>query len=229
MLDESTRSAIKEAYKAGTLKVEAVDPSTGTASLQTVTAVLQHHTSHKDMVRVTLADGRWVECTVDHSLFIMSGDGVVPAPAGNIHVGDPIATVENGMAKGARVASILHLPPEEHTYDLSVPGPENFVLTNGILAHNSYSIGGISLDLEKASKYESLKQNAEGQFDKAAEAKARTVKFMRGLQQPKYGIGIRSSFGPAVGRGVLSPRNFLVFPLIPILYTLLHHFVSVIA
>lgn len=72
-----------------------------------------------------------------------------------------------------------------------------------------YSIGGISLSIEKSSKYESLKQNAEGQFDKAAEAKARTVKFVRGLQQPKFGFGVRSSFGPNVGRGVLSPRSFV--------------------
>jgi hypothetical protein len=72
-----------------------------------------------------------------------------------------------------------------------------------------YSIGGISLSLEKSSKYESLKTNAEGQFDKAAEAKSRTVKFIRGLQQPKFGFGVRSSFGPNVGRGVLSPRSFV--------------------
>ena len=72
-----------------------------------------------------------------------------------------------------------------------------------------YSIGGVSLSIEKSSKYESLKSNAEQQFDKATEAKQRTVKFIRGLQQPRYGIGIRSAFGPRVGRGVLSPRNFL--------------------
>jgi hypothetical protein len=72
-----------------------------------------------------------------------------------------------------------------------------------------YSIGGVSLSIEKSSKYESLKSNAEGQFDKATEAKQRTVKFTRGLQQPRYGIGIRSAFGPRVGRGVLSPRNFV--------------------
>ncbi len=72
-----------------------------------------------------------------------------------------------------------------------------------------YSIGGISLSIERSSKYESLKQNAESQFDKAAEAKARTVKFLRGISQPKYGIGIKSAFGSSVGRGVLSPRNFL--------------------
>jgi hypothetical protein len=80
---------------------------------------------------------------------------------------------------------------------------------NWVADEFDYSIGGISLSLEKSSKYESLKQNAEGQQDKAAEAKARTVKFIRGLQQPKYGFGVRSSFGPNVGRGVLSPRSFV--------------------
>ena len=80
---------------------------------------------------------------------------------------------------------------------------------NWVADEFDYSIGGISLSLEKSSKYESLKQNAEGQFDKATEAKARTVKFIRGLQQPKFGFGVRSSFGPNVGRGVLSPRSFV--------------------
>lgn len=80
---------------------------------------------------------------------------------------------------------------------------------NWVADEFDYSIGGVSLSLERSSKYESLKQNAESQFDKAAEAKARTVKFIRGLKQPRFGIGIRSAFGPHVGRGVLSPRNFL--------------------
>lgn len=97
---------------------------------------------------------------------------------------------------------------------------------NWVADEFDYSIGGVSLSIEKSSKYESLKQNAEGQFDKAAEAKARTVKFIRGIQQPKYGIGVRSAFGPFVGRGVLSPRSFLVLPMITVLYELLHRFAS---
>jgi hypothetical protein len=88
-----------------------------------------------------------------------------------------------------------------------------------------YSIGGISLSIEKSSKYESVKQNAEQQFQRATEAKQMTVKFIRGLAQPKYGIGIRSAFGPAVGRGVLSPRQFLTWPIFLILQDL---FVSLI-
>lgn len=73
----------------------------------------------------------------------------------------------------------------------------------------SYSIGGISLDIEKSSKYMDLKRNAEEQWDKMTEAKARTEKYVRGLSQPRFGRGVRSSFGPQVGRGVLSPRSFV--------------------
>jgi len=80
---------------------------------------------------------------------------------------------------------------------------------NWVADEFDYSIGGISLSIEKSSKYESLKQNAESQFDKATEAKQRTTKFIRGLSQPRFGRGIRSAFGPHVGRGVLSPRNFI--------------------
>jgi hypothetical protein len=80
---------------------------------------------------------------------------------------------------------------------------------NWVADEFDYSIGGVSLTIEKSSKYESLKQNAEAMMDKATEAKQRTVKFIRGLQQPRFGIGVRSSFGPYLGRGVLGPRSFV--------------------
>jgi hypothetical protein len=72
-----------------------------------------------------------------------------------------------------------------------------------------YSIGGVSLSLDKSSKYDTLKSGASDLFDKQLERAKQTVKFIKGLQQPKYGVGIRSSFGPYVGRGVLSPRKFV--------------------
>ena len=80
---------------------------------------------------------------------------------------------------------------------------------NWIVNEFDYSIGGISLNLEKSSKYMDLKRNAEEQWDKLVEAKARTTKYIRGLSQPRFGRGVRSAFGPFVGRGVLSPRNFV--------------------
>jgi hypothetical protein len=75
----------------------------------------------------------------------------------------------------------------------------------------SYSIGGISLDIQRTSSYMDLKRNAEEQWDKMTEAKRATTKYLRGLQQPRFGRGVRSAFGPYVGKGVLSPRNFVVY------------------
>ena len=80
---------------------------------------------------------------------------------------------------------------------------------NWVADEFDYSCGGISLSIEKSSKYESLKSNAEGKWTQATEWKARTTKYIRGLQQPRFGRGVRSAFGPYVGRGVLSPRNFI--------------------
>ena len=80
---------------------------------------------------------------------------------------------------------------------------------NWVADEFDYSIGGVSLTIDKSSKYESLKQGASDLFDKQLEKAKATVKYIKGLQQPKYGAGIRSAFGPYVGRGVLSPRKFL--------------------
>ena len=80
---------------------------------------------------------------------------------------------------------------------------------NWVANEFDYSIGGISLSIEKSSKYESLKENAESQWQLLTEAKVRTTKYLRGLAQPRFGRGVRSAFGPYVGRGVLSPRNFV--------------------
>lgn len=80
---------------------------------------------------------------------------------------------------------------------------------NWVADEFSYSIGGVSLDLDKSSKYESLKQGSKDQFDSMLEKAKSTVKVIKGLQQPRYGLGIRSSFGPYMGRGVLTPAKFI--------------------
>lgn len=87
-----------------------------------------------------------------------------------------------------------------------------FALTlNWIADEFDYSIGGVSLSIEKSSKYESAYQAMKDQFDTQLERAKQTVKIVKGLQQPRFGIGIRSSFGPYVGAGVLSPQKFIGF------------------
>lgn len=80
---------------------------------------------------------------------------------------------------------------------------------NWIADEFDYSIGGVSLSIEKSSKYESAYNSIKDQFDKQLEQAKQTVKIIKGLQQPRYGMGIRSSFGPYVGAGVMSPRKFV--------------------
>jgi hypothetical protein len=128
---------------------------------------------------------------------------------GRVAVGDLLFAIRDQKGIPVEITKVVEVPMPEFMFDLTVPGDENFMLSNGLLAHNSYSIGGISLDIDKASGYESLKQNSEGQLDKATEAKARTTKYIAGLQQPRFGRGVRSAFGPATGRGVLGPRSFV--------------------
>lgn len=85
----------------------------------------------------------------------------------------------------------------------------NALALNWVADEFSYSIGGVSLDIEKSSKYQSMSNDAQSRFQEYVEKAKETVKVMRGLKQSRYGIGIRSSFGPSVGRGALTPRRFL--------------------
>lgn len=80
---------------------------------------------------------------------------------------------------------------------------------NWIADEFNYSIGGVSLDLDKSSKYESAYQAASEQFEKQLTQAKLTINVVKGLQQPRFGMGVRSAFGPFVGRGVLSPRRFM--------------------
>jgi hypothetical protein len=208
-LSQADKQSIKDAYKSGKLKAVSVDPETSQVVTKVVTRVLRHSTLDKAMVRLKTVQGRKATFTVDHSLFTWEDQKIRPVQAGALDIGSEIVVVDSGHASREVVDEIESIPSRVYTYDLSVPGPENFVLSNGILAHNSYSVGGISLDIEKSSKYESLKNNAEGRFDKMMENKTRTVKIMRGLQQSRYGLGVRSAFGPHTGSGVMTPRKFI--------------------
>lgn len=80
---------------------------------------------------------------------------------------------------------------------------------NWIQEEFDYSIGGVSLSIEKSSKYQGMADDIQSRFSDQVTAAKETVKIFRGLKQSRFGIGIRSSFGPSVGRGALTPRRFL--------------------
>jgi hypothetical protein len=85
----------------------------------------------------------------------------------------------------------------------------NALALNWIADEFGYSIGGVSLDIEKGSKYQGMANDANTRFNEMSEKAKATVLVMRGLKQSRFGVGIRSSFGPSVGRGALTPRRFL--------------------
>lgn len=72
------------------------------------------------------------------------------------------------------------------------------------------SISGISLNLEKSSKYQSLKENFEASYDKQiTEHKDYGVRFIVGVRQPRYQVGVTSALGPYSRMGVQSRRNYI--------------------
>ena len=80
---------------------------------------------------------------------------------------------------------------------------------NWISDEFNYSISGVSLDIEKSSKYESMKNNFIQEWDKARDLAKESIKLVKGLRQPRYGIGISSALGPYSRPGVQSRRNFV--------------------
>lgn len=85
----------------------------------------------------------------------------------------------------------------------------NAMALNWIADEFSYSIGGVSLDIEKSSKYQSMASDAQNRFAEFVVQAKDTIKIAIGLKQSRYGVGIRSSFGPSVGRGSLTPARFI--------------------
>jgi hypothetical protein len=80
---------------------------------------------------------------------------------------------------------------------------------NWIADEFSYSISGISLDLEKSSKYQAIKDEFVAEYDKLVEQNKLSIKIVKGLRQFRYGVGITSALGPLSRPGVQSRRNLL--------------------
>ena len=80
---------------------------------------------------------------------------------------------------------------------------------NWIADEFSYSVSGVSLDIDKSAKYESMKNNFIQEFDKGLELAKRSIKIIKGLQQPRYGVGISSALGPFSRSGIQSRRNYV--------------------
>ena len=201
-----------KAFNDGHLKVRSVNPETGAVTWEKVDDVCRHTVVGKPIHKVSFGNGLSVTCTRDHSLFspVDGAPGIAPVLVGALKKDDQVAVVhDSDYVYPEDVLAVERVVDELYMYDLSVPGNENFVMASGIVAHNTYSISGVSLDIDKSSKYQSMADSFDAGFDKMIEALKKTVKYFKGLQQPRYGIGISSALGPFSRTGIQSRSNYV--------------------
>jgi len=197
---------IRESFRKGKLFVKSLNKD-NSVEWKPIQNVMKHFSLGKRILEVITEERKSVTVTEDHSLF--SGDDFRPIRTSDVTVNDSIVVEKEGIPSNSVVVDVLEKKAREYMYDLSVPGNENFFLASGILAHNSYSISGVSLDIEKSSKYMSMKENYISEYDKVLEAAKRSIKIIKGLRQHRYGVGITSALGPLNRPGVQSRRNWI--------------------
>ena len=72
------------------------------------------------------------------------------------------------------------------------------------------SISGISMNLEKSSKYLAVKDNFEASYNAAlTEHKEYGVRHILGIKQPRYMVGVTSALGPYSRMGTQARRNYI--------------------
>jgi hypothetical protein len=80
---------------------------------------------------------------------------------------------------------------------------------NWIEEEFGYSIQGISLDIDKSSKYMAMGEALAARTEQALEKVKSGFHFTRGLQQQKFRMGAQGVLGPYTGRGSVNPRNWV--------------------
>jgi RecA/RadA recombinase len=93
--------------------------------------VLQtHHLPNKEIIEIEFEDGTKVQCTPEHKFFV---DGALWVEAKDLFDGALIDMVESNRMK------IKSITKKENAdvFDISVDQYENYILSNGVITHNS--------------------------------------------------------------------------------------------
>lgn len=203
---ESHKALLKANFFKGTLKVKSMVDKGSEPIWTPLQDILRHNTPHKEMYKISTDIGS-VIVTEDHSLF--SWPDKDPVRASELKEESLIVGLPGQEFGPIKVIGIEIVDRQKHTYDVSVPEAENAVLDSGILVHNTYSISGVSLDIDKSSKYQAIKDEFIAEYDKLVDLNKQSIKIIVGLRQQKYGVGIQSALGPMSRPGVQSRRNLV--------------------
>ena len=130
------RIPIRDLVGTSGFEVHALDPG----SLKLGSAIVSHafSTGVKPVFRIRTALGRTIRATANHKFLAPEGWKRLDVlrPGGRMAVPGPVAGAEDGrVADWDRIVSI-EPDGDEEVFDLTVPGPHNFV-ANDIIAHNS--------------------------------------------------------------------------------------------
>jgi len=82
------------------------------------------------------------------------------------------------------------------------------ITINWIEEEFGYSIQGISLDIEKASKYQSMADSLGQKIETTIEQAKKGIHITMGLQQNRFRAGAQGVLGPYTGQGSINPRNW---------------------
>jgi len=128
LMSDYTVAPIKQLIGRHDLSVVALDVPSGQFVSADVSAAFS--TGVKAVYRLSLAGGLSVRATANHPFLTIDGW----KPLSDLQVGQSIAAY--GVLAVWRTIVAIEPDGEEEVFDLTVPGPHNFV-ANGIVAHNS--------------------------------------------------------------------------------------------
>lgn len=136
MLSTKTKNSIKEAFFKGTILVKSADKK-GNVEYKKITDVHKHFCFHKKVFKIELKNKKIIT-TEDHSLYEFVNNQNLKEIKSSLDLKQIVVLYDN-KCKNEQIVSVRQLKNKEFMYDLSVEDNENFFLTSGILAHNSFS------------------------------------------------------------------------------------------
>lgn len=134
MLSTKSKSRIKKSFEQANLKILSSDQN-GNICYKTITDVLRHYCPEKRCLKIKLGL-KSIVVTEDHSLFSIKTNKIFPIKA-TLNLSQVV--VRNNKKCILKKVKAKQDHSRKYMYDLSVSENENFFLTSGFLAHNSFS------------------------------------------------------------------------------------------